>query len=196
MSALFWVSFGALWLIVAVQGFAFLEVLRQVGEMRRQLGSRQGVMIVPDAVKTGAPLPELSGQAASDLCPAKWDEYLGPGLNLLVLLTAHCITCRHVAEELKGLAADVKGETTLMVILDTRDGQLDEAQTFIRETGLDPRMVVIDEGGRTAKQLGVGWNPAVVTVHRRELGEAAIINDATQLHALIHGKELAHAMAR
>jgi hypothetical protein len=186
VQAIFWVSFGLLWVIVVIQGFAFLEVIRQVGQIRRFLGDKQGVLFMPDTVETGASLPELSGQAAETLQPAQWEGYLGPGLNLLILLTAHCMSCRHIAEELTGYAADIKKEATITAIVESREGQSEEALVFLRETKLDPRMVIVDEGGKTAKRLGVSWNPAVVTIYGRKIGKAAIVNDVYQLHGLLH----------
>ncbi len=170
-------------------------MLRQLGQLREQIGPRQGVLFVPGAVQTGAALPELSGVDAIKQHAAQWEDYLGDGLNLIVLLTAHCATCQFVAEHLAGLARDVEGEATVLAIVETREGHIEEALTFIGESRLDPRMVVVDEGGKTAQRLGVGWSPAVVTASGRRLGEAAIINSASQLNALVHARVEEHVMA-
>lgn len=195
MPAIYWVSYVLLWLLVLVQGFAFLEVLRQIGVIRKQLEPQQGALLVPNAVETGAPLPELSGQAATTMLPAHWDSYLPAGAKpcLLVGLTTHCLSCRAIAEELTGFVADVRDDATVLAFV---EGPLGEAQDFIRQTSLDPRLVVIDEAGATMKRIGVSWNPGVVIVRQRRLGEAAIVNSVTQLGALVYGKYINREMGR
>lgn len=180
----FWVSYAALWIIVAIQSFALVEVLRQIGLIRKQLEPQQGALIVPDAVAPGSALPELSGLSAETMLPARWDEYLHARLGIIVCLTAHCTSCHAIADDLTGLAADVRPDATIVALV---EGSRDEVQGFIEQTGLDPRLVIIDEGGQTLKRLGVSWNPGAVTVREGRLGEAAIVNSVMQISALIYG---------
>lgn len=193
MTPIFWISFGLLWILVVIQGLAFLEVLRQVGQLRRQVGPQQGALIMQGAVKTGDTLPQLVGLSASNLRPARWEDYLDPHFSVVVLLSTHCITCRAIAEDLTRLADDVSDEAAIITLV---EGKIDEAQTFIAKTRLDPRLVIIDEQGETAKQLNVLWNPAAITIRGKKLGEAAIINDTYQLNALVRAEESNHAISR
>jgi len=193
MSPIFWVSFGLLWILVVIQGLAFLELLRQVGQLRKQVGPQQGVLIMQGAVKAGAPLPQLFGLSARNLHPARWEDYLDAHFSVVVLLSTHCITCRAIAEDLTRLAADVSEEAAIIVIV---EGKIDEVQAFIAKTQLNLRIVIIDEEGETAKQLNVLWNPAAITVRGRKLGEAAVINDIDQLNALVRAEEANHAISR
>lgn len=181
----FWLSYAVLWALVAIQGFAFLELLRQVGQIRRELGPKQGALIVPGAVDTGATLPELSGLGAADLRPARWDSYLGADQSLAIFLTTRCVSCRTIAEDLSGFAIDVRREAGVVVVV---EGSIQEVSAFIREAGLDQHMVVIDEKGATSKRLGITWSPAAVTIKGRQIGDAAIVNSIDQIHALIHDK--------
>ncbi len=178
---------------MAVQGFAFLEVLRQVGLIRQQLEPQQGALIVPDAADTGAPLPELTGRAATTLRPAQWSDYFKTNLNLIVCLTTRCLSCRSIAEELTGLAADVRGDATIVALV---EGMSEEVQGFMRETQLDPHLVIVDDNGAMTKRLGVSWNPGVVTVRGGEIGEAAIVNSVQQINALIYGKNMSSGKRR
>lgn len=193
MTLIFWVSFGLLWILVVIQGLAFLEVLRQIGQLRKQVGPQQGALIMQGAVKAGDPLPQLVGLSASTLRPARWEDYLDPHFSVVVLLSTHCITCRAIAEDLTRLAADVSDEAAIIVLV---EGKIDEAQAFIAKTRLNPRLVVIDEKGETAKQFGVLWNPAAITIRGKKLSEAAIINDINQLNALVRAEEANHAITR
>lgn len=191
MNTVFWISFGALWALVAIQGFAFLEVLRQLGQIRERLGPEVGALIVPGAVNTGALLPELRGLAATDLRPVTWDDYLNTEVSAVVILRANCSSCQVVARDLTGFAKEVKAEATVVALV---EGTVAEVQAFIAKTQLDPRMVIIDEGGTTTRRLGVTFDPGAVIVRGRTLGYAAIVNSVKQVHALIHEKERKEAM--
>ena len=193
MTSIFWVSFGLLWFLVIIQGLAFLEMLRQIGQLRKQVGPQQGALIMQGAVNAGDPLPQLVGLSAHNLHPARWEDYLDPHFSIVVLLSTHCITCRTIAEDLTRLAGDVSDEVGIMVFV---EGKIDEAQAFIAKTRLNPRLVVIDEQGETAKELNVLWNPAAVTIRGKKLGEALIINDSHQLNALVRAKEVDYAISR
>lgn len=195
MWAIFWVSFGLLWVIVAIQSFAFLELLRQIGQIRQQLGPRQGALVMKDAVNTGGPLPELTGLSAVDLRPARWDDYLGKDFSVVVALTTRCNSCRLIAEELTGFAGELGDAVSIAVLV---EGSVDEVANFLTATRLNPRMVIIDEDGITTKAFGINWNPGAVTIWGRKLGEAAIVNDVDQINALIEAKtgRLENAVSR
>lgn len=186
MNILFWMSFALLWIIVAVQGFALLEVLRQIGYIRKQLGSRQGALIMKGVVKAGDSLPDLVGYSAIGRRSVIWKEYLNPVFSVVVLLSTHCTVCRTLANDLTRFAAEVKDEVAIIVIL---EGRSNEVQTFINETQLDRSMVIIDENKINAERFGVMWNPAAITIRNGRLGEAAIVNDIDQLDALVASKE-------
>ena len=192
MSVFFWVSFGILWLLVVIQGFAFLEVLRQVGQIRHQLEPQQGALLIQGAVQEGDALPELEGYSAKDHRRAKWEDYLNPTLSVVVLLSTHCLTCRSLAEDITQFVDDIKKDASIIVIL---EGKEDEVQEFINATRLDRSIVIIDEKKITAQRLGVIWNPAAITVPEGKLGKAAVIHDIHQLSALVHSQEAKHVLS-
>jgi hypothetical protein len=183
MQTLFWISFAVLWILVLVQGFALLEVLRQIGFMRKQQGvGQQGNLFVRNPDLTGQELPKAAGRRAADLLPANWDDFLHGERGVLVLLSTTCIACRTVAEKLHGFierARDVFAVATIV------EGDFEDIQAFIKETRLDPRLVIIDEKGKTAEALGVKWKPGVVVVLGRQVDQVGIINDAEQLDLLL-----------
>ena len=181
-TTLFWLSYALLWILVVVQGLAFLEIVRQLSQLRQRL-PRQGALVVEDAISTGEKLPELIAKASGDLRQAAWQDYLHEEWGLVVFLTIHCLTCKSIAEGLPGFVANLPDNTSALTIV---EGAVDEVRNFAAETRLPRELVAIDETGATAKRLGIGWNPAALLVHRGKVGEVAIVNDIDQLDALIH----------
>lgn len=186
MTVFFWVSFAVLWLIVVVQSLAFLEVLRQIGQLRRQVAPQKGALVMQGAVQAGDLLPTLTGYSAKNQQPGQWSDYLKKPFGLVVLLSTHCVTCRAIAAELSGFAADLPDDAAVVAIV---EGKVEEAELFIRKVQIDRRLVIIDEKGTTAQAFGVSWNPAAITVRKGKLGEAAIVNDISQLSSLVPAKE-------
>lgn len=186
-SNVFWVSYALLWLLLVIQGLAFLEVLRQVGLLRRQVAPQQGAMIVPNAIEAGSALPDLVAVAASDREPASWDRYLTDEFGVVVFLTTHCSTCRLIAQELSGFSRDVPANVRVVAVVDTRAGA---AEDFLADTGIDPEIVALDGLGETAKRIGIGWTPGALTVKARTMNRAAIVNDIFQIDSLL-SEELA-----
>jgi hypothetical protein len=178
VSTVLWVSFGLLWVVVLVQSFAFVELLRQVGSMRRQLGPPQGALIVEDAVSTGAPVPPVECRRLVDGEPCRLADATGRDA-VVVQLTTTCATCRAVARDLSEFARAVAGTIALVVVV--RDASSDGVERFAQATGLDRSLVLVDETGAVGKATGLSWTPAAMSVRRGRLGEAAIVNDARQL---------------
>jgi len=189
MNISFWVSYVGLWLLVAGQGFAFLELVRQIGVLRRQLGPQQGAGIISNAVATGERVPDLVGVRADTLEPTSWDSYFDGAIGVVVFLTSSCVTCREIAEDLSGLAKEIPEAIKITTIL---EAQVEEGRTFLEATHLDPRAVVFDEHGETSRRIGVSWKPAALTLRDGRLGHAAIVNTVYQVEALVM-EELGHA---
>jgi thiol-disulfide isomerase/thioredoxin len=184
---IFWISYAVLWVVVAVQGFAFLEAIRHIGLLRERLGPYQGAGIVPSKIDMGSPLPELTAlTAAGD--EAAWADYLHAPLGLVLFLSPHCVTCRDVAEGLPALAGELDGEASVVTII---EGPAEEVRAFVRETELPPRLVAIDEAGATSKRLGMQWTPAALSIRGGDtLGTAAVVNDIYQVDSFV-SEELA-----
>jgi len=193
MNVLFWISFALLWLLVIIQGFAFLEVLRQIGQINKRLGTRLGARIMPGAIKAGDPPPELGGIAAHTLQPARWEDYLNPRFSVILLLSTHCYTCRMLAEDIPPFAKEVKDEAAILVIV---QGRQQEVEELITKAKLPPNLVVIDEDQTTAKRFGVLWTPAAITIRQGKLGEASVITDIDSLSTLIYSQEAEHVLAQ
>ncbi len=184
MQTIFWISFGLLWVIVVIQGFALLEVLRQIGLIHKQRNTeqQQSNLFVRNPALTGQPLPKVSGYRAIDLHPADWDDFLRKDQGVLILLSTTCIACRTVAEKLHKFVEEAKDVFSVVVLV---EGNFEDAQIFVANTGVDPHLVIIDERGTTAQAIGVDWKPGVVFVQNRQVDQVGIINDVDQLDLLL-----------
>lgn len=185
---IFWISYGVLWVVLAVQSFAFLETIRQIGLLRKQIGPYQGASLVPTKIDMGAPVEDLSAVDASAERPVTWDDFLGgEKLGLVLFLSTHCATCRDIAEDVAALARELEGDAEVVAVV---EGPADEAQRFVAESGLPDELVAIDERGMTSKALGIQWTPAALTIRGARLGSAAVVNDIYQVDAFV-SEELA-----
>jgi thiol-disulfide isomerase/thioredoxin len=183
MQTLFWISFGILWVIVVIQGFALLEVLRQIGFLRKQQSAQQqGNLFVRNPALTGQLLPKAPGRRAVDLLPANWNDFLRGERSVLILLSTTCVACRTVAEKLHAFLEKARGIFDIAVVV---EGDVEDSQAFIKSTGLDARLVILDEKGATADALGVRWKPGVVVVQDWQVDQVGIISDADQLDLLL-----------
>lgn len=183
MTTVFWVSYGVLWLVLAVQGFAFLEVIRQIGLLRKQVGPYQGAALVPTKIDMGDPLPELTAITAEDGRPASWSDYIRGPVGMVLFLSTHCLTCRDIAEGAGPLARELGDEASIVAVV---EGQREEALAFARDAGLPASLVAIDEAGSTAKGLGIQWQPAALSVRDHDtLGTAALVNDIYQVDSFV-----------
>jgi hypothetical protein len=91
-----------LWILVALLSFAFLEVLRQIGQLRKQVGDA-GALIVHSTLEAGEPLPELEGVSFDSMKAARWDDYLYTETGVALVLSTRCTTCRDVAQEVAAM---------------------------------------------------------------------------------------------
>lgn len=180
MTVLFWMSFGTLWILVAVHSFVLLEVLHQIGDIRTRLITSEHIVDLDSLA--GTPLPELAGLAAETLNPAGWDDFLVQERGVGVLFTTRCTTCITLAKQITKYGRDRRtGSTPLFVIL---QASLDEAKTFLHETRIDPRIVLIDPSASIGERLAVTWSPAAIAIERRRIVEGAIVTNLDELKAL------------
>lgn len=182
MNNVFWVSYAVLWVVVAIQSFAFLELLRQIAALRRRVGVDQGASLMPGTVETGALLPELIGELVATGREAGWQDLLSNDIGVAVFVSPRCPTCHKVAEGLATLRASYRDVADVVVVV---DGPREEVLTFLDETRVPTAAVIFDEAGETAKRVGISVAPAAMTIRERRIGVAGIVNDAHQVEALL-----------
>jgi hypothetical protein len=117
MKEIFYVSYVLLWAVVAIQGFAFLEILRQQAALRRRVGPDQGASLMPGSVETGAPLPELQGIDPLTGEPTAWGRYLRHEVGVAAFVTPRCPKCHEVAEGLAELWPNIRHEVDVIAIV-------------------------------------------------------------------------------
>ncbi len=179
MSALILVSYLFLWVIVLLQGLALLEVLRQ---LRQHRVASQGRLVLHDVSDPEQPLPALQGQRGTDRAAANWRDYLDKPRALVVVLSTRCKICTQVATDLRWMAKDIRKAASLLILL---EGPSQEVDQLLTETGLDRRLVVLDDRGRMARNLGVRWNPGAGLIDEGRLIRAASFTEASQLASLL-----------
>lgn len=171
-----------LWAVLAIQSFAFLETIRQIGLLRKQVGPYQGASLVPTKIDMGAPVAQLAAVDVAGTRPVTWADYLRNDFGLVLFLSTHCATCRDIAEDVAALARELQGDADVIAVL---EGRADEAREFVAQTRLPRELVAIDEQGATSKELGIGWTPAALTIRAEKLGSAAVVNDIYQVDAFV-----------
>jgi peroxiredoxin len=182
MREIFWSSYVVLWVVVAIQGLAFVEVLRQQAALRRRVGPDQGASLMPGSVETGALLPELEGWDLVTEAPTAWSRYLHHEIGIAAFVTPRCPRCHEVAEGLALLWPNVRDDVDVVAIV---HGPQADVRKLIDETGLPSAITVVDEQGAIAEKLGISVTPAAMTIRNRRVGVAAIVNDGHQLEWLI-----------
>lgn len=192
MQSIFLVSYALLWILVALISFAFLEVLRQIGQLRKQVGDA-GALIVQSAMEAGQPLPELEAVSYTSLRPADWDTYLRTETGVVLVFSTRCSTCRDVAQDVTGYVMSERKKVSVVIIM---VGEFREAKEFLISTHLPPDLVVIDEEGITLQKLGIKWTPTAMIVHNNTVGKVAVINDIEQIDGLLYSEEVTHAITR
>jgi hypothetical protein len=80
------------------------------------------------------------------------------------------------------MADDIRKAASLVILFEGPPQKVDELLT---ETGLDRKLVVLDDRGRTARNLGVHWNPGAALINEGRVIRAATFTDASQLASLV-----------
>lgn len=116
------VAYVALWLIVIVQTVVLLEMLRQIGILRRRVGPEPGALLTGGGLPRGTAAPAF---AATDLQTEQvvtLEQFRGHRV-LLVFLSGGCQACRTLAPDLGLFAQEHAGEiATLAVCSGSNDG--------------------------------------------------------------------------
>lgn len=183
MSWLFWATYLALWVVVVVQGFAFLELLRQTAQMREALNVYEGPKEQAEIYGVGDALPKSAVREASTGKLVRWEERLGRDLSVLVMLHPGCLTCHTVADGLQALVSSADGGAAIIPIVEARN--MDAARAFMEELRLDPATTLLDEEPSLSRALNVTVKPAAVVLHGATVARASTVQSAAQVEVLI-----------
>jgi hypothetical protein len=178
MTVLIVVSICALAVLVVVQGFVLLEMVRQTSQIRKVLDL--------DDRPTPVSLGELAGQPLPEPARAVWSENGASRDGVLVLLSTDCSTCRLVASGLRDLV-DRFDQQRIVGLLQARDDE--DASELLAATGLGPEELVVDVESAYASGIPVALRPAAVVVRKGIVSEGAIVRNPHQLQQLLEALE-------
>jgi peroxiredoxin len=178
--SLFWISFGILWAIVALQSFVLLEVLGQVGQIRTQLVTRERVVDLERLA--GHELEELEAVAADTLQPVSWEDYLPEGRGVVLMFTSRCVTCRSLARRMTRLVRKLhQSDVAVFAILSST---LEDAKEFIADTKIDQTLLAIDSEHSLAQSLDLEVAPCALAVDHRRILDVRVVSELKHVDAL------------
>lgn len=166
---------GVLALLVLIQGFVLVEVLRQIGILRLRYGDDPGALIT-------------EGLPRGTIAPLVEDSILGevsglPGVRrLLVFLSPRCESCRIVAGFLHDLSRELKDAKIAAICI----GQDSECQQLARDTNLRLPLIV-DRDLRISKSYDASRTPSATLVDADDRVRLhGIVNTVDQLRGLLN----------
>jgi hypothetical protein len=189
MPLLFWLAFAILWIIVLIQGFAFLEVVRQLADIREGTDSLRGPRLLPDTVSVGEELPIPESLRHADTGdPVEWPSIIGREATALVLLHPGCATCYTVSRDVRRVANSQRTGRKVIPIVSAYSPE--RAEDFIRETLLPKESVLVEvasgeDNDRFAKALNVNRKPAAVVLRGSKIAAAATVLNGDHLDILL-----------
>ena len=178
MTILIVVSIVAVGVLVVVQGLVLLEVVRQLGQIRKVLDLDDRPVPISLGNLAGRPLPEPAR--------AVWSENGASGDGVLVLLSTDCATCRLVASGLRDLLARFEQQRIVAVL---QAHNHDEATEMLADAGLARDEIVVDLESEYGAAFGIALRPAAVVVRGGIVSEGAVVRNARQLQQLLEALE-------
>lgn len=101
-----WVSNVLLWIVVVIQAFVLIELLRQVGVLRMRIGDEQAALFVDgEGLDRGTHAPEFRAIDVRTGSTMDSNDVLAPR-TLLVFLSTRCQSCRELIPTLNELASE------------------------------------------------------------------------------------------
>jgi hypothetical protein len=190
MPSIFWLAFAVLWALVLIQGFALLEMVRQIVDIRQNTETIQGPQLLPNTVPIGAELPNIpTVRWAGTGVQVDWSSALGEVATALVLLHPGCATCYTVARGLgKARDSERSGVRVLPIVTAYTPERADE---FIAETKLSPEATLVESPSAElgsepfGKLLNVDKKPAAITLRGTRIVAAATVLTGQHVEMLL-----------
>jgi len=171
-SLVFGVSYVLVWILVVIQSFALLEVLKQIGQVRQRLDLDD------------RPIPVGIGQTAG----TEFTHRVGPleaGVQtaVLVFLSDDCSTCRTVAAGLAEIIETAEPGVQVVPIVHGRDRQ--SAEAFMLDANLRREWGIVDEDDEIAISLGLNLRPVALVVLDGIVTDAAMVRSPSQVEQVV-----------
>lgn len=174
-SAVTLVGIGLLAVVVLVvlEGFVLVEMIRQVAQLRHRLNLDDRPMPTSIGEWAGRPVPDFAVDRIGGNLAAE--------ASIVLFLSTDCTTCRAVATELDAVQAKLRGDPAIVPVIEGRSDQ--DLNAFFRETGLADEHAVRDDG-ELGHRLGMRLRPMAVVVRHGTFADAAIVRNGAQLRQL------------
>ncbi len=190
MPTIFWLAFAVLWILVLIQGFALLEMVRQLVDIRQGTETLRGPQLLPDTVPIGATLPSApSLRWAQTGAQVDWSSALGEVATALVLLHPGCATCYTVARGLRTFSGPQRPGVKILPIVTAYSPE--RALEFITETKLPVDATLVEapsaEDGSEpfGKALNLNKKPAAITLRGARIVAAASVLNGQHVEMLL-----------
>jgi len=176
MSAVFWVSYGALWLLVLVMGVLLLLLYRHFGMM--SLGTLEGVQ--RDGLPVGSEAPPIGGITAAGNDEG-WEPRRGRS-ELLVFASPDCEPCKTVMPAVNRLATAAGDELGVTAVV---PGPRESVERLVAQYD-PPYLCFAEDGSGAFNRFRVRVTPFafVVGADGRVLAKG-LCNDPARLRELL-----------
>jgi hypothetical protein len=187
VSDLSWLALALLAAIVLVQGFALLELIRQVVDLRGERAETQDPKWLPESVPVGSTLPDRPAglRWAISPQPVDWSKVLGSAATALVFLHTSCSTCYLVASELRRAIKSTPPDWAIVPIL--LSSSRERAERFLDDAHLPNEITLVDDSGQDvlARAINLHKTPVAVLLRGdRIIGAATVFNGGHALQLL------------
>jgi len=178
---LFLISYALLWVLVIVQGFAFLEVVRQLAHARDGAEFGRSPARAQLDLNPGELLPTIV-MGMADHPEVRIPYALPESTTLLVVLNPGCYTCQQVGRGMDRIRRQ-QSDVRLAVVIEA--GSLEQATRLQSDAGIPSEMVLYDVPPSLSKALGLDARPAVIETKGDVFRGAWNITSATELELLV-----------
>lgn len=164
MDALFWLSYLALWILVATVALTHIDSWIKVATLRRRVATLANEAFGPGGDRNGSSAP--------------WRGRLPNDTGLVLALSTSCKSCVGLASE--AAAAAPRLPPTLVLV----DGKAEDVKTFVSTSGLEPDRVV-QVVGVVLKRIGVRRTPSALWLQDGKFTQVARVDDLTGIESLV-----------
>lgn len=148
----------ALWILVGFQALVLLELVRQIGILRRRMGIEQGALVLDNGLERGAKLPAFDVEELHTGERFTASNLAGRSA-LFVFVSPGCQSCRTIVPELARFAREQSKRVRLVTVC---SGPVDQCRALVAPHRLVP--VLLDPDQRMYGAFRIPATPAATLV--------------------------------
>lgn len=170
----------ALWIIVGFQTVVLVELVRQIGILRRRLGIERGALVIDSALERGSQAPVFTARELHSGEPYDLDALAGERA-LMVFISPRCQTCRTLIPGLPQFAREHRSRARMVTVC---SGPEDECRALVSPYKLAP--VLADPDQSLSKTFKIVATPAATLIDAEgRVRLQAIPGDIHQLEMML-----------